>query len=68
MCYHEGFSGGSDSKESAYGVIDQGRSLGQDDPMEKVIETHSSILSGKIPWVEEFGRLQSMGSQRVRHD
>ena len=68
MCYHEGFSGGSDSKESAYGVIDQGRSLGQEDPLEKEMVTHSSILAWKIPWVEEFGRLQSMGLQRVRHD
>ena len=43
-------------------------SLGQHDPLEKKMATHSSILAWKIPWVEEFGRLQSMGSQRVRHN
>ena len=42
--------------------------LGQEDPLEKKIATHSSILTWKIPWMEELGRLQSMGSQRVRHD
>ena len=44
------------------------RSLGQEDPLEKKITTHSSTLAWKIPWTEEPGRLQSMGSQRVRHD
>ena len=44
------------------------RSLGQEDPLEKERATHSSILAWKIPWTEEPGRLQSMGSQRVRHD
>ena len=39
------------------------RSLGQEDPLEKEIATHSSILVGRIPWTEEPGRLQSMGSQ-----
>jgi len=43
-------------------------SLGQEDPLEKEIATHSSTLAWKIPWTEECGRLQSMGSQRVRHD
>ena len=42
--------------------------LGQEDPLEKEIATHSSILAWKIPWMEEPGRLQSMGLQRVRHD
>ena len=46
----------------------QVRSLGQEDPLEKQMATHSSILAWKIPWTEEPGRLQSMGSQRVRHD
>ena len=46
----------------------QVRSLGQEDPLEKEIATHSSTLAWKIPWMEERGRLQSMGSQRVRHD
>ena len=44
------------------------RSLGQDDPLEKEMATHSSTLVWKIPWMEETGRLQSMGSQRVGHD
>ena len=43
-------------------------SLSREDPLEKEMATHSSILARKIPWMEEFGRLQSMGSQRVRHD
>ena len=43
------------------------RSLGQEDPLEKEI-THSSTLAWKIPCTEKPGRLQSMGSQRVRHD
>ena len=44
------------------------QSLGWEDPLEKVMATHSSILAWKIPWMEEPGRLQSMGLQRVRHD
>ena len=44
------------------------RSLGQEDPLEKEMATHSSTLAWKIPWTEKPGRLQSMGSQRVRHD
>ena len=44
------------------------RSLGWEDPLEKEIATHSSILVWKIPWMEEPGGLQSMGSQRVGHD
>ena len=43
-------------------------SLGGKDPLEKEMATHSSILAWKIPWTEEPGRLQSMGSQRVGHD
>ena len=43
-------------------------SLGWEDTLEKEMATHSSILAWKIPWTEEPGRLQSMGSQRVRHD
>ena len=42
--------------------------LGQEDPLEKAMATHSSILAWEIPWTEEPGGLQSMGSQRVRHD
>ena len=44
------------------------RSLGQEDPLEKEMATHSSILAWRIPWTEESGRLQSMGSQKVRQD
>ena len=44
------------------------RSLGQEDPLEKDMATHSSILAWEIPWTEEPGGLQSVVSQRVRHD
>ena len=44
------------------------RSLGQEDPLEKEMAIHSSTIAQKIPWTEEPGRLQSMGSQRVGHD
>ena len=43
-------------------------SLGQEDPLEKEMATCSSILAWRISWTEESGGLQSMGSQRVRHD
>ena len=43
-------------------------SLGLEDSLEKEMATHSSILAWRIPWTEEPGSLQSMGSQRVRHD
>ena len=44
------------------------RSLGWEDPLEKEMAIHSSIIAWKIPWTEEPGRLQSMGSQKVGHD
>ena len=44
------------------------QSLGWEDPLEKEMATHSSILAWKIPWMEEPGQLQSMGSKRVRHN
>ena len=44
------------------------QSLSWEDPLEKEMTTHSSILVGRIPWTEERGKLQSMESQRVRHD
>ena len=44
------------------------RSLGREDPLEKEMAIHSSTIAWKIPWTQEFGRLQSMGSQRVGHD
>ena len=46
----------------------QVRSLGREDPLEKEMATHSSILAWKIPWMEARGWLLSMGSQRVGHD
>ena len=42
--------------------------LGQEDPLEKGMETHPSILAWRLPWTEEPGRLQSIGSQRVGHN
>ena len=53
-----GFPGGSDGKESACSAGD----------LKKEMATHSSIFAWKIPWMEEPGKLQSMGSQRVGHD
>ena len=44
------------------------RSLGQEDPLGKEMAIHSSTIAWKIPWTEEPGRLQSLGSQRVGHD
>ena len=44
------------------------KSLGWGDPLEKEMATHSSTLAWKIPWMEEPGRLQAMGSRRVGHD
>ena len=46
----------------------QVQSLGWEDPLEKGMTTHSSILSWRLPWTVEPGARQSMGSQRVRHD
>ena len=46
----------------------QVQSLGQEDPLEKEMTTHSSILAWEIPWTEEPGGLHSMGSQRVGHN
>ena len=46
----------------------QVQSLGREDALEKGMATHSSTLAWKIPWMEEHGRLQSTGSQRVGHD
>ena len=44
------------------------QTLGREDPLEEGMATHSSILAWRIPWIEDPGRLQSMGSHRVRHD
>ena len=62
------FPGGSDGKASVYNGGDLVRSLGWEDPLEKEMAIHSSTIAWKIPWTEEPGRLQPMGSQRVRHD
>ena len=43
------------------------QSLGQEDPLEEEMATHTKILAWKIPWTEKPGGLQCMGSQRVRH-
>ena len=55
--------GGSDGKVFVYNAGDLVRSLGQGDPLEKEMATHCSSLAWKIPWTEEPGRLQSIGSQ-----
>ena len=60
------FPGGSDGKESACHSGTWVRSLGWEDFLEKGMATHSGTLAWKIPWAEEPGRLQSMGSRRVR--
>ena len=59
-----GVPGGSDSKESPAVQETWVQSLGWEDPLEKGMATHSSILAWRIPWTEEPGRLQSMGSQK----
>ena len=63
-----GFPGGSEVKASAWNAGDLGSIPGLEDPLEKEMATHSSTLAWRIPWREEPGGLQSMGSQRVRHD
>ena len=63
-----GFPGGSDGKASAYKVGDPVRFLGWEDPLEREMATHFSILAWKIPWTEEPDWLLSMGLQRVGHD
>ena len=63
-----GFPGGSDGKESACNVETWVQSLGWEDPLEKGMATHSSILAWRIPWTEEPGGLQSRGSQRIGQD
>ena len=62
-----GFPDGSDSEESACNAGDLGLIPGQEDPLERGMETHSSILAWRIPWTEEPGGLRSMGSQRDGH-
>ena len=59
-----GFPGGSLGKDLPANAGTQVPSLGQEDPLEEEMATHSSFLAWEIPWMEEPGRLQSMGSQK----
>ena len=63
-----GFPGGSVVKNLPTMLEAQVRSLGQEEALEKGMAMHSSILAWRIPWTEEPGGLQSMGSQRVIYD
>ena len=65
---HVTFPGGSVVKNHPVMHESWVQPLGWEDPLEKEMATHSSILAREIPWTEEPGRLQSMGLQRVRHD
>ena len=60
-----GFLGGSDGKESACNAGDPGLIPGWEDPLQKEMATHSSILAWRIPWTEKPSRLQFTGLQRV---
>ena len=62
-----GFPCGSESKNLPAMWETQDQSLGQEDPLEKGMATHSRILAWKMLWAEEPGRLQSLGLQRVGH-
>ena len=63
-----GFPGGSEVKASACNAGDQGSIPGSGRSLGKEMAPHSGILAWRVPWTEEPGRLQSMGSQRVGHD
>ena len=65
--YIRGFPGGSVVKNLPAVQETWVRPLGQKDPLEKEMATHSSILAWEIPWTEEPGGLPSVGSQRVGH-
>ena len=62
------FPGGSDGKASVYNVGDTGSIPGLGRSLEKELAIYSRTIAWKIPWTEEPGRLQPMGSQRVGHD
>jgi len=62
-----GFTGGSNGKELPAMQETQVQPLGREDPLEKELATQSSILTWRIPWTEEPGKLQFMELQRVRH-
>ena len=63
-----GLPGSSDGKASACNAGTWVQSLGQEDPLQKEMATHSNTFAWKIPWMEDPGRLQAMGSQRVGHN
>ena len=63
-----GFPGGADGRASAPMQETQVQSLGWENPLEKGMATHFSILTWRIPWTEESGGLQSTELQRVRHN
>ena len=63
-----GFPGGTDGKESACDAGDLGQSLDWEDPLEKGMATHSSILAWRIPWTEKPSGLQLWGRKKVGHD
>ena len=63
-----GFPGGSVVKNLSAVQESWVRSLGWEDPLEEGMATHSGTLAWRIPWTEELGRPQSIGSDRVRHD
>ena len=64
----KGFLSGSALKESTYNAGDEGSVPGREDPLEKEMATHFSILAWRIPRTEEPGGLLSVGLQRIRHD
>ena len=68
MCVYMDFPGGSDGKKSACNVGGLGSIPGSGRSPVEEMATHSSILVWRIPWTEELGGLQSIGSQRVRHN
>ena len=68
FCEFIGSPGGSDVKSPPAMQETWVLSLGQEDPLEKRMATHLSILAWKIPWTEELGGLHSTGLQRVGHD
>ena len=68
LCKTIGFPDGSVVKNLPVMQVTQVWPLSQEDPLEKAMANHSTILVWRTPWTEEPGGLQSMGSQRVRHD
>ena len=66
--WFKGFPGGSVVKNLPAKQEMQVWSLGWEDPLKREMATHSSIIAWRLPWTEEAGGLQSMGSQRVRHN